>query len=141
MVKDKCWTPLQRQVRARWQRVVEQQVSSLLDIKEFCLAEKIPISTFYKWRQILRSYTEAEIHQLSPEFSAFMDSPPAFAEVNVAADEGVVAQDLAGDGVVIVEILLPNGITVRVALSDDVGGLAAVLSATAGLSGLADGRC
>ena len=100
MAKENYWTPLQRQVRARWQRVVEQQVSSLLDIKEFCLAEKIPISTFYKWRQILRSYTEAEIHQLSPEFSAFMDSPPAFAEVNVAAVLGAVcaaAFDLLDD--------------------------------------------
>jgi len=140
MAKEQCWTPLQRQLRVRWQRVIEMQADSSVEIKEFCLAEKIPISTFYKWRQILRSYSEAEVHQLLPEFSALMESPPAFAEVNVAVDEGIVEQELSGDEVGIVEIVLPNGVAVRVTLSGDVGGLAGVIRAAEGF-GAAGARC
>ena len=140
MAKDKCWTPLQRQVRARWQSVIERQAAGSRDVKEFCIAEKIPISTFYKWRLILSSYSAAEMHQLSSEASVFWKSPPAFAAVVVAGEDDI-DQDLSSDGLGMVEIILPNGVAVRVALSDEVGGLAGVLSATAGLSGLVGGRC
>ena len=94
MAKEKCWTPLQRQVRVNWLRIIEKQADSLMEVKEFCAREKIPISTFYKWRLILEGYCEAEMHQVSPESSAFWDSPPAFPAFAAVAVAGVGDQDI-----------------------------------------------
>ena len=131
MAMKKNWTPLQRRLRAKWLTVVEMQAEGQKDVREFCLDKKIPISTFYKWRQILQSYDEAAFQQLSPEASAFWDSPPAFAAVNIA-DENDVGQDLADDRIGI-EIVLPNGVQVRVASSEGIVNLAGVLKAVEGL--------
>jgi len=143
MAKEKCWTPLQRELRSRWQRVIEMQADSSMEIKEFCVMEKIPISTFYKWRHKLQRYGEAKMHELSPEFSAFMDSPPVFAAVAVIEDGA--GQGLAGDEFGVIEIILPNGVQVRVTSAHGVVGLAGVLDAVEGFGaggGVAAGaRC
>ena len=131
MAKDKCWTPLQLQVRMKWLGVIQRQAKGSMGVDEFCKANTIPVSSFYKWRSEFRNYDEPQMRQLSPEFMKFMESPPAFAAVAVSEDDEVTSGKAAGK----IEIVLPGGVKINVVSPVKESELATVLAAVAG------GRC
>ena len=139
MAKDKCWTPLQLQVRMKWLGVIQRQAEGEMGVEAFCKANTIPVSSFYKWRSEFRNYDESQMRQLSPEFMKFVDSPPAFAEVAVGEDDDDEMTQGTASGKI--EIILPGGARVNVVSPVDGSSLATVLAAMNGLSDLAGGRC
>ena len=88
--------------RAFWQLAIEEQKSSGLSVRAFCLREGLSEASFYSWRRRLSE----------GESAAPRESSVAFVEVMRSVPTPVWQTDVAMR--VALEVLLPGGLVVRV---------------------------
>ena len=118
---------------AYWRRMIRRQQQSSLNVRQFCGKEKISENSFSAWRRVLKQ-RDAEGQSCAPpqRLAAITNSgnssdcssaaEPLFAPVSVIAHN-------AFDQSNTLEVLLPNGVVLRVPAGFDGVTLAGVLSA------------
>ena len=101
-----------------WQDRLANRVASGLSIDEFCAAEDISRSTFYRWVQRLKDGIPEEIKE-EQRLTLADVAEPKFLPVSVTASP--------------VEIQLPNGGVVRLPVGVGQAAIVAVIQAVTGL--------
>jgi hypothetical protein len=96
---------------ARWRTLLDEQVQSSLSVKAFCKQRGLHQSGFYRWKAIIAQLDADTLTQAT-------DTPmsAAFVPVRVVAE-------------VTVDVLLGNGITLRVPLAANPEQVAALVKA------------
>ena len=96
---------------AHWRALIVEQVQSGLSIPAFCRQRTIGKSGFHRWKSILATLDSGVPHQTR-------DTPmsPAFVSVRVVPD-------------IVVEVVLPSGITLKLPLAADVEQVARLVKA------------
>ena len=72
-----------KSLNGRIRRIVEEQKTSHLTISSYCRKKKIPLSTFYYWRQRL----DSDISLIQKK------TDPGFIQVKISADEKKAVSD------------------------------------------------
>jgi hypothetical protein len=92
-----------------WRRLVAEQKSSQLSIEAFCTRQKVSTSSFYRWKQVLKSEPASARASQAP--------PPRFLPISLSGGSGLI------------EIQLPSGVILRVPPGADEQSLSVVLRA------------
>jgi transposase-like protein len=91
----------------RWRQLIERQAGGGLPVGAFCARHHLAVSTFFAWRRRLAAEAESSFVELTTEEAA-RELTPASAQL---------------------EVLLPDGLAVRVTAGFDAGLLRQVIEA------------
>jgi transposase-like protein len=87
------------ELKQHWSAVVAAQIASGLSVKEFCQQKGVTVSTFKRWRLLLKA---DGLEGAEPDENPFVQVPPSTASKRVVPSEGSL------------EIVLPGGGLIRV---------------------------